>query len=204
MSLLRRYPESAQALVKGMGMHSPPLPLEEFTAIVVHNQHALQIFLNGLVRDQQIAADLLQDTFQDAWQAAKKGEPPFIAGTPAVEPRKWLFRAAYCNAMSALRRSRKIRFIPFDEVDDTNLVDSTDAAFEERIADGDALRQAMATLPPQDVACLLLRLVHQLSAAEVGHILGVAPDVVTKRLSRAKLRLRAAYTAQMALAEERA
>ena len=179
-----------------------PLSLEDFTTITVQNQHALQIFLIGLVGNPHGAADLLQDTFQEAWQATQKCTAPFIAGTSAVEVRKWLFHAAYCNAISTMRRGRVVHFISLEEVDDTALLTSSDSAFEERIAEGDALRQALVTLSPQDTACLLLRVVQRFSANEVGHIIGIAPEAVTKRLSRAKIRLRAAYLAQMSPSEE--
>ena len=42
---------------------------------------------------------------------------------------------------------------------------------------------------------LFLRVVQGFSAAEVGQIVGATPEVITKRLSRAKQRLRAAYLA---------
>ncbi|HEU5347340.1 MAG TPA: sigma-70 family RNA polymerase sigma factor [Ktedonobacterales bacterium] len=58
------------------------------------------------------------------------------------------------------------------------------------------LRAALAELSPQDSACLLLRVVHGFSAAEVGEIMGASAEVITKRLSRARQRLRAAYLGQ--------
>jgi RNA polymerase sigma factor (sigma-70 family) len=179
-----------------------PLSLEDFTTITIQNQHALHRFLIGLAGNPHTAADLLQDTFQEAWQATQKGVPPFIAGTPPVEVRRWLFQAAYCNAVSTMRRGRAVRIISLDAVDDAAMLTTTDAPFDELIAEGDVLRQALATLSAQDVACLFLRVVQRFSAIEVAHIIGIAPEAVTKRLSRAKIRLRAAYLAQMSPAEE--
>jgi DNA-directed RNA polymerase specialized sigma24 family protein len=49
----------------------------------------------------------------------------------------------------------------------------------------------------------LLRVVQGFSAAEVGQIVGATPDVVNKRLSRAKQRLRTAYLAADVQAKER-
>lgn len=65
------------------------------------------------------------------------------------------------------------------------------------------MRKALARLAPRDAACLLLRVVEGFSAAEVGRIIGASPAVITKRLSRARQRLRAVYLAQNAPAEER-
>ena len=60
------------------------------------------------------------------------------------------------------------------------------------------MQAALASLTPPDVACLLLRVVQGFSAAEAGEIIGAPPDLINKRLSRAKQRLRAAYLAQEA------
>lgn len=61
---------------------------------------------------------------------------------------------------------------------------------------------ALARLNAQDRACLLLRVVQGFSAAEVGQIVDATPDAVTKRLSRAKQRLRTLYLAHEAPSQE--
>ncbi len=68
---------------------------------------------------------------------------------------------------------------------------------EDQVVEGETLRAALAELSSRDTAaCLLLRIVHGFSAAEVGDIMGVSATVITKRLSRARQRLRAAYLGQ--------
>jgi RNA polymerase sigma-70 factor (ECF subfamily) len=174
---------------------SPPaLSLAAFTTLVYRHQQALHAFLRGLADNYEQARDLVQDTFHDAWRAAQRGSAPFIAGASDDEIRRWLFHTAYCRAVSALRRHRLIRWEPLDLIAGLDPV-APAAAFEDQIAEGEALRAALARLSPQDTACLLLRVVHGFSAAEVGRIVGAEPDVVNKRFSRAKQRLRAAYLA---------
>lgn len=68
--------------------------------------------------------------------------------------------------------------------------------FEDQVIEGETLRAALAELSSQDAACLLLRIVHGFSVAEAGDIMGVSATVITKRLSRARQRLRAAYLGQ--------
>ncbi len=75
--------------------------------------------------------------------------------------------------------------------------------FEERVVEDDALRAALATLGPADVACLTLIVVHGFTAAEVGQIVGASAQAVAKRFARAKQRLRGVYLAQNRQAEER-
>jgi RNA polymerase sigma-70 factor (ECF subfamily) len=103
--------------------------------------------------------------------------------------RRWLFRVGYNRAISALRRRRIIHWLPLENV---RLLIS----FEDESAEGQDVRAALATLTPQDAACLTLIIIHDFTAAEVGQIVGASPQAVAKRFSRAKQRLRDAYLAQ--------
>ncbi len=177
---------------------------EAFTAMVDHQQQRLLIFLRGLVGHADQAFDLLQDTFYEAWQATQKGEPPFLAEDAEVARQRWLFRAAYNNTLSALRRKRLIHWEPLENVLEPTATDQlAGRSFEERVVESDALLAALAELPPPDVACLLLRVVQGCSAAEVATIVGTTAENVNKRLSRAKQRLRAVYFQQNDQIEER-
>lgn len=176
--------------------------LATFTSIVDRHQHMLHSFLHGLTGDVEQARDLMQDTFQDAWSASQRGAAPFVATGTDDEMRRWLFQAAYHRAISALRRRRLIRWESLDAYTALGSEPGKDAGFEDQIAEREALRAALARLAPPDRACLLLRVVQGFSAAEVGKIVGASAEVVAKRLSRAKQRLRAAYCAHDATCEE--
>jgi RNA polymerase sigma-70 factor (ECF subfamily) len=182
-------------------MPPPLLSFAAFTLLVERHQHSLHAFLRGFVGNSEQALDLVQDTFHAAWRATRSGVAPFLEGYSDEDIRRWLFHTAYCRAISTLRRRRLIRWESLSEVADLDASDEG-VAFEEQIAENDSLRAALRQLTPQDAACLLLRVVQGFSAGEVGQIIGASPEVVTKRLSRAKQRLRAAYLAQEAKAEE--
>ena len=143
------------------------------------------------------ARDLLQDTFHDAWRLALRTEPPFLAGGFQEEMRYWLFRVAYNKAISVLRRRRLIRWESLEESHERE-PEAFSAAFtfENEIVEREALRAALERLAPQDLACLFLRLIQGFTPAEMGQILGTSPSQISKRLSRAKQRLRNAYLAQ--------
>ncbi|HLV98983.1 MAG TPA: sigma-70 family RNA polymerase sigma factor [Ktedonobacterales bacterium] len=185
-----------------MRTHHPPissssLTLADFTGVVDRHQNALCAFLHHLVGDIEQAYDLLQDTFHDAWRAAREGLPPFVADSDEDQMRRWLFRVAYYKGIAALRRRRLIRWESLDFlISFGGEPDAASAPFEDQLAESEALRAALARLAPQDRACFLLRAAHGLSAAEVGQIVGASPEVVRKRLSRARQRLRAIYLAQ--------
>lgn len=162
---------------------------ERFTDLLERCQWPLYTFLRGIIGEEEQARDLAQDTFYDAWRVAQRGLPPF--DTPGDEPgmRRWLFHAGYNRAISALRRRRLIQWLPLESVTIT-------LSFEDQLAEGQAVRAALASLAPADAACLLLIVVQGFTAVEAAQIIGATPQAVAKRFARAKARLRAAYLAQ--------
>lgn len=175
-------------------MTTTGLSAEDFNALVQRYQQPLYAFLRGFVDHGEQARDLTQDTFAAAWRATQAGVSPFVAGAADEERRRWLYSIAYRRAVDLLRRKQLVRWDTLDPIAETeggNL-----PPFEDRVVEGDALRAALAELSSQDVACLLLRVVHGFSAAEVGEIVGASAEVITKRLSRARQRLRAVYLRQ--------
>ncbi len=168
----------------------------DFTAIVERHERDLYIFLRGIVGHAEQARDLLQDTFYDAWRAANRRAPPFQPGYPQTDVRRWLYHAAYCRAVSALRRRKLLRWESLDQVSvpEVDALLHTDD-FEEHIAEHEALAVALKELSTTDAACLLLIVVHGFTAAEAGRVLDASPQAVAKRLSRAKQRLLALYLA---------
>jgi RNA polymerase sigma-70 factor (ECF subfamily) len=168
----------------------PRLSHDEFACLVDRHQQRLHAYLAGLVGPGEQAFDLVQETFYEAWCATRTGTQPFLPGADDSQVLRWLLRAGSNNALSQLRRRRLIRWESLDVLPEP-LVEGD--GFEDRVVETDALNIALATLAPQDVACLLLRVVNGFSAAETGHILGVSPANVDTRLARAKQRLRAAY-----------
>ncbi len=164
----------------------------------------LYTFLCGVVSDDEQARDLVQDTFYEAWRVHLESAPPFDVVRPETEVRRWLFRVAYHRAVSTLRRRRVVRWHSLDAAQDEERANMPVAVpFEERVVEDDALRAALATLGPADVACLTLVVVHGFTAAEVGQIVGASAQAVAKRFARAKQRLRDVYLAQNQQAEER-
>jgi RNA polymerase sigma-70 factor (ECF subfamily) len=173
------------------------LSFAEFTALVERHQRELYVFLRGMVDQAEQASDLLQDTFYDAWRAAKRGAAPLVEGGAREEIRRWLFHAAYCRAISLLRRRRLIRWVSLDAqvaMEDEAL--SSLASFEDQLIEDETMRAALRHLAPRDVTCLLLIVVQGFTAAEAAEIIGDSPQAVAKRLSRAKRRLLDAYLAQ--------
>jgi RNA polymerase sigma-70 factor, ECF subfamily len=184
---------------------APRISTAAFSALVEHTGAELYRFLAGLTGSPEQARDLAQDTFTDAWRAVQRGAAPFTAEATAADDhiRRWLYHAAYCRAVSARRRLRLIRW---DSLEAEDLPDMTRlasvASFEDAMAEGDAMRQALERLSREDAACLLLMVVHGFTAAETAYILGATTQVIAKRLSRAKRRLLASYLADEVRTQE--
>jgi RNA polymerase sigma-70 factor, ECF subfamily len=171
--------------------------VEAFSILVERHTSPLWTFLRQLTRSPELARDLVQDTFYDAWRAATRGMRPFTTTSAADEQERWLYHVAYCRAVSARRRQRLIRW---DSLDANTLLESDRLSafpgFEDAIVESEAMHTALERLSTEDVACLLLMVVHGFTAAEAAAILGASVPAVAKRLSRAKHRLLAVYLAE--------
>ncbi len=168
-----------------------------FTEIVERYHQPLFAFLLNLVAQREVAADLTQDVFCDAWKAAQKGSAPFTTDHQEVEIRRWLYRVAYNKALTALRRQHIVRWESLDFVDLPDYTARlTTTSFETQLAEHEAIVKAMQQLSPQDIACLLLIVVQDFTAVEAAHIIGATTASVNKRIARAKRRLLAAYLVQ--------
>jgi RNA polymerase sigma factor (sigma-70 family) len=182
---------------------APALALEEFSALLDRSQWPLFTFLRGIVGEEEQARDLMQDTFCEAWRMAQRAAAPFDPSRAESEARRWLFHVAYHRAISALRHRRAIRWESLDEpgalgAREAHAPRGLPGEFEDRIAERQALAAALTALSTQDAACLLLVVVYEFTAAEVGQIVGVSAQAVAKRFARAKQRLRDAYLVQSA------
>ena len=104
----------------------------------------------------------------------------------------WLYRIATNTALMRLRR-RRHRTVPLDELRDTAALNGADGAGEwvARLDVVDLVRSALASLPAEQRAVVVLRDVEGFSNDEVADILGVALAAVKTRLHRGRAKLRA-------------
>jgi RNA polymerase sigma factor (sigma-70 family) len=169
----------------------PPLPIRETTSLIgdealreaveelfVACQQRISRYLVQFVRDRELAADLLQDTFHDALTA--RGHL-----TDARSKEAWLFGIARNRALRALRKRQR-----FDgALRRLGARRSHGHDDEEAVAVQDLLAR---TLNAEDRALVLLRYLHDFEIGELAEMTGLAPGTVRQRLWRARARLRAA------------
>ncbi len=138
----------------------------------------------GLVGDPAQAEDLTQDTFLKAYKV--------LPGAHEGAVGAWLYRIATNAARDALRRRRRLAWLPFGPDDDERLPAPV-GDLATCLATREAVRHALAQLTPSQRACLLLRARDGLSIDEIARALGLSTGNVKMTLYRAKERFRAAY-----------
>ena len=141
----------------------------------------LERFLGNLVRQPQIAEEVLDDTLLVVWERAAgfKGESKLST---------WIFAIAYRKAMRALLRYDE----PLEDAAAENR-ESGEASPEEDYGSSKThalLRRAMEELSPDHRAVVDLTYFHELGYREIAEILGCPVDTVKTRMFHARRRLK--------------
>ncbi len=145
----------------------------------------LRRYARALVGDRASADDLVQDTLERAWAKLHL----YRRGT---DLRAWLFTVMHNVHVNKVRATR-----PTDSLDD----EMPELAL--RAPQGDALvvrdlDRAIALLPGEQRAVLLLVTLEDMSYEEVARTLGIPIGTVMSRLSRAREKLRVLMLGQAA------
>lgn len=140
-------------------------------------------YLTGRVGSRERAADLASEVFLEAF-----GRVPRLRwrGKPVLA---WLYRVASNMAADELRRAA--REVPQPEAE-RPAEEERDAG--EALAEREALRHALQSLPPDYQLVVHLRLVEGYAFAEVARMTGRSVGACQMQLLRAGRRLRAALT----------
>lgn len=161
-----------------------------FESLVRQYQEQLARFAQRLVGDADDASDVAQETFIRAFERIHE----FRGGSSLYT---WLYRIAYNQSISLLRRRKVRRFLRLD--DDTEhsdaiqlqLVDGTDVAVEteQRQLVG-LVEQAIAELPPRQRGIFVMRHYEGLSLAEIARVVGRSEGAIRAGYFHAVRKLR--------------
>ena len=147
-----------------------------FSRLVERHQQALRAFLRRACGDWSAADDLAQETFLAAWSRIGR----LKAGASV---RAWLCGIGYNKHLTTLRSA--VRERARGEVYEADRDETVDAAPEDKIA----LERAMATLPPDQRACVALCLAGDFSHAEAAEALDMPLGTVKSHVTRGRARL---------------
>jgi len=151
-------------------------------------------YLARLTRDDELAADLAQDTFIKAYRAID-------SLVDQSRARSWLFAIANRTALDELRRRQLIRFVPW-----TGESRGVAASAEETALRGTLsgeLERALGRIPARQRSALILGEIHELNGIELAAALGVSHDAARALLTRARESLREALAGERAASRER-
>lgn len=150
---------------------------------------ALYRFALGLVRDHDLASDLVQDTFVKAMEksAQYRGEGNLLS---------WLRRLLHNLAIDRVRRSA--HEILVDDIDqqwgtDSYTVDP--AAVTERLADRSELEDALVRLPFDHRTVVMLHDIEQWKVREIAEVQRISLPAAKQRLRRGRMMLVSALAA---------
>jgi len=150
---------------------------------VLYGRHHVRVFRFGLrlVRDEQIAEDLISEDFLDVWCQAGKFE-----GRSAVST--WLLAITRFKALSALRRRKdaELEDEAANAIEDTS--DDPEVAATKKDT-GDALRKCLTALSAEHREIVDLVYYHEKSVEQVAEIVGIPENTVKTRLFYARKKL---------------
>lgn len=153
--------------------------------VVNEYQAPLSRYLHRMVQDRELARDLTQDTFLEAYQAAQKSEG-------RLELKPWLYRIATNNAIQVLRRRRLISWLPWVDGVVSREAPSRPSQ-EDCFIQGELVRQALDGLPAKYRSVLLLHENDGFNCEQIGGIVNISQQAAKKRLARARVMFRDAY-----------
>lgn len=163
-----------------------------FERLVRHYDPRLRALAYRLLGD----ADRTDDALQEAYVKAYRSLAAFRAEAPVGT---WLYRIAYNACLDELRRRGRAE-CPADDVPEWA---DPAAGAEERLADRASLAAALAALPPDQAAAVVLVDADGLGYAAAAEVLGVPEGTLASRLSRARSALRQALRGEAAREETR-
>ncbi|MBK7382654.1 MAG: sigma-70 family RNA polymerase sigma factor [Flavobacteriales bacterium] len=148
---------------------------EAFTPLYNAYHGTIFRFIQRRSRDQELSADLTQQTFLKALMALPRYEP---RGLPF---RAWLYRIAL-NELRMHWRRRKEVLIDLSYTQIAGISDELGLVYDED--DMRRLATAMGKLDEERAHLINLRYMDGMSFAEIGQVIGVAEDAAKMRVHR--------------------
>jgi len=150
--------------------------VDAFAGIIEHYQSPVIRYLYRLTGDYEMAKDLAQDTFVQAYKGILKTDAE-------LSFKAWLYRIATNNAFQHSRRKKLLSFIPFTSKErDIQIADERPDCPEDTVA----IREALLKIPQEQRTCLVLHFVEGFKYREIAETLGCSEEAVRKRVARGR------------------
>jgi RNA polymerase sigma-70 factor (ECF subfamily) len=150
--------------------------VDAFAEIIEHYQAPIVRYLYRLTGDYEMARDLAQETFIQAYKGILKTDAE-------ISFKAWLYRIATNNALQHRRRKKLLSFIPFvpHEHDVPAAGNRADRPGEKL-----AITEVLLKIPGEQRTCLVLHFVEGFKYREIAETLGCSEEAVRKRVARGR------------------
>lgn len=157
--------------------------------LYVAHHGEIYAYLARMLRDDELAADLTQETFVKAYRAHDTLLDPNRA-------RAWLYQIAGRTALDELRRRKIVRFVPWTGESRGTASSAEDLVLRARLSAD--LERALLRIPPRQRQALLLSELHELTGMELAEAMGVSHVAARALLTRGRESLRQALAVERA------
>lgn len=148
----------------------------------------LLVRLRRRCADEDVVADVLQETYLSVWRAAGSFAGASTSGTAVG----WLWTIAANRLVDAYRRRARQTQVPAVPLAETIAPAAEDEVMAARV--GQDMEQALLTLPPELRQVLRAMVLDGLSVRETSLLLGMPEGTVKSRARRARIALREALS----------
>ena len=189
MALARRF--ALRPATMTMPRDSSDARKAEFDRIFTEYSAPIYNYVLRMVGDPDRAADITQDTFIKAYRKLD-------TLTDASSTRSWLYRIATNTAIDEMRRRRHIAPMGADEDHPVEQADGGPGP-ETQVLSGlmdERISRALLRLRPNHRQCLVLSDVEDMSAVQIGEVMGMSSGAVRVLLCRARGEMRRLLTAE--------
>jgi len=163
-----------------------------FAELIERHERELYRYVFRMLGDAEDAADVLQETFLNAFRA-------FPRLPDGSNHRAWLYKIASRQSLSLLRSPRRKRRAPLAAADHVAAPNDDDpAARAETRRRARRLYQVVPTLPPRQRSALLLKKYDGLGYTEVAAALGCRVETARAHVYQAMRKVRAALKGETA------
>ncbi len=145
---------------------------------------AIYRYLRHMTTDDEIARDLLQDSFLEVLESLQT-----LRNTTCF--RSWLYRIANRKALNHIRRANFIRWLSWEP--DSTPIRARILAGAEMFDESILLKLALERVKPKYRQCLILQEVDGLPQKEIAEIVGIEKSSVSQYVRRGLEELRLAY-----------
>ncbi len=167
---MRRYRTATEADLLAWAQEGDE---QAFTRLIEPHRDVLYAVCYRVCGNPQDAQDALQNAMLAAWRNIARFQGRSKLST-------WMYRIAHNAALATVRK--KVATPASDLIMDGPAVRSADASVD----DVQAVRWALAQIPPDFRAALVLREYHDLTYAEIAEIQGIKVETVKTRIARGR------------------